>query len=156
MDAPSVIELKPEQQAIVAALLTHPRLVNLKRQFQDEVDELLSNEHALVRLAETLNVSRDELSLRGSQLVALLSSTAAPASPAAVREVADVVSAFCLSAALLSFWGHFTATLSKLTTDDVFINDVAMCCSQGSVDDVRAAIRDFGDLKRMPAGKAGM
>jgi len=53
MDAPSAIELKPEQQAIVAALLTHPRLINLKRQFQDEVDELLSNEHALVRLAET-------------------------------------------------------------------------------------------------------
>ena len=46
MYAPSAIELKPDQQAIVAALLTHPRLVNLKRQFQDEVDELLSNDHA--------------------------------------------------------------------------------------------------------------
>jgi len=46
MYAPSAIELKPDQQAIVAALLTHPRLVNLKRQFQGEVNELLSNDHA--------------------------------------------------------------------------------------------------------------
>src|SRR5262249_108348 len=126
----------------------------LKRQFVDDVNRLLSNRRALGGLAETLEANPDELSLKGHELVAMLSTSAA--SEAASDEFAALITAFCLSPALLSFWGHFTATLSNLPAADAFINDVARCRGRGSAEDVRAAIREFGDVRRMPAGNAAM
>jgi hypothetical protein len=155
METPKTIEIDPRHQAIILALLMHPRMENLKRQFQDELTSVLANRHALDSIAGTGDVDGAELSAKGQALVALLSTGASP-NQAQLEQFAAVVAAFCLSAAFLNVWGHFTATLSKLTGDDRFIGDVAACCGPCPVDEVRAAIREFGDVKRMPAGKAGM
>lgn len=155
MDTAGSVELDPDRQAIVLALLTHPRLTNLKAQFLDDMNHVLSNRHAIERLAAAVHVDADDLSSRGRRLSTRLSHEG-PIDQVALRECAGVVCAFCLSAGLLSFWGHFTATLSKLATDDVFIDDVAARCDHRSAQEVRAAIRDFGDVRRMPAGAAGM
>ncbi len=154
MEKPKGVEIGATEKKVVMALLVHPRLANLRRQFRDELVGVLADSTAIERVAATSEMPSEELRTKGKQLVEHLGNDAAY-DDQALAEFADIALAFCLSSSFLTFWGHFTATLQKLMRDDSLIGDVAGCCGVRGTDQVRVAIRQFSDSRRMPTGRAG-
>ncbi len=149
------VDMDPAHQTIIIALLLHPRLANLRLQFRDELDRVLAKPDAVAKIANTSGITADELATKGRELTSLLAS-GTRVDDQKLAQYANVALAFCLSASFLNFWGHFTATLGKLIRDDALIRDVAGSLEGCPAEQVRVAIRQFSDSKRMPTGRAGL
>ncbi|MBX4205214.1 MAG: hypothetical protein KW788_03470 [Candidatus Doudnabacteria bacterium] len=150
------MELSPENGKIIFAVLTHPRMINLRKQFRRDLLKTLADRQAVEKVANIARVQEKEMADKGWGLARVLPEIDATWQDS-VEQHAGTALAFCLSQNFMSFWGHFTSSLSKLIRDDRFLGDISVCCGKACPpDQVLRAIREFSDPSKMPIGKAGV
>ncbi len=127
---------------VIFALLVHPRLIGIRRQFEHAVAEVLGDQRELESVAQATGMPVNELSGRARRML-LEVQTDQSCKTHLFGETAETALAFFTSPRLINLWGHFTMALQKITLDDLTIGEVAATCGPSNIDQVRRAIRRF-------------
>lgn len=137
-----VLTLDHEDKKIILALLLHPRLIGIRRQFQDRVSEVLGDDRELERISQVTQLPVNELVSRTRRMLGETDSDVT-CQPDVFGQTADTALTFFASPTFINVWGHFTMALQKIMLDDLTVGEVAASCGASDLGQVRSAIRQF-------------
>lgn len=140
------VRLDRDEKRIILALLLHPRLIAIRRQFQVLVSEVLRDRGELERISQASQVPMNTLIDRAPPMLMAMGHERA-SETSGFGEMADVAVAFFASPRFVNLWGHFTMALQKIMIDDVTVGEVAAAGGARHNDQVRSAIRQFSSTE---------